>query len=134
MSTLSRLMPLPGPFGGDEPLLETELYRVIDGEGLLRGPRGLTSLSVSVRFLEVVEVWIYAADMVTHGPTRGLWRWTPDVWEFLGGTARSTDPAALIRRALSESAWVRLPIVAAERERLLRVLRLVTAPPSALSS
>ncbi len=133
MSTLSRLMPLPGPFGGDEPSLETDLYRVIDGEGLLRGPRGLTSLSVSVRFLEVVEVWIYAAEMVTTAPSRGLWRWTPDTWEFLGGTAHGTDPAALIRRALGESAWIRLPTVAAERERLLRVLRLVTAPPTTLS-
>lgn len=134
MTTMPLLPPIArAAFGDDEPTLETDLFRVIDAEALLRGARGLTSVSISVRFLDEVEVWLYTADMVAVAPGRGLWRWTPDTWEFLGGNARGTDPAAVIRRVQSESAWVKLPRIAADRERALRVLRLVTAPPTMAS-
>lgn len=100
--------------GGGRPL-------IVDGEALLPGPRGRMAVTVSVRFLDRIEVWLYAAELALDRPARGLWRWRQGAWQRLSGSP-DLDPCDLVRTLTDPGVWLKPP-PAMHRDIVLDLLR-----------
>lgn len=94
--------PIPTPESGNAPSL------IVEWEALLPGPRGRIAVTVSVRFVDDVEIWLYAAENGDAAPVRGLWRWRRGRWEVLSG-GRGLDPRALTLALADPGFWVNPP-------------------------
>lgn len=98
------LLPASGTDRTGDPISVT----VLDGEALLPGPRGLVAITISVRLLNGVEIWLYAAESALEHPARGLWRWRQGNWETLHG-GQGFAPRALVTALVDGGKWVKPP-------------------------